>query len=60
MLSLMSSVYSSSSTEGIESSSESITYDSDTNVITITCEGASLTDINNEIRNPDTLHKEKN
>jgi parallel beta-helix repeat protein len=54
----MSAVYSSSSTEVTESSSNCITYDVDVNVITITCEQANLTDIDNEIRNPNILHKE--
>src|SRR5215207_7176718 len=49
--------YSSSSTE-VSDSSKCITYDTDVNVITIICEDVSLTDINNEIRNPDVLHKE--
>lgn len=58
MLSPMTLVYSSSSTEGAESSSECITYDTDENVITITCKNVNLTDIDNEIRNPNILHKE--
>lgn len=53
-----SAAYSSSSTEVTESSSNCITYDTDVNVITITCEQANLTDIDNEIRNPNILHKE--
>jgi mannuronan 5-epimerase len=53
-----SAVYSSSSTEVTESSFNCITYDTDVNVITITCEQANLTDIDNEIRNPNILHKE--
>jgi mannuronan 5-epimerase len=57
-LSSISTVYPSSSSEGTDSSSGCITYDSDTNIITITCEDVNLTDIDNEIRNPDILHKE--
>jgi parallel beta-helix repeat protein len=53
-----SAAYSSSSTEVTESSSNCITFDTDVNVITITCEQANLTDIDNEIRNPNILHKE--
>jgi mannuronan 5-epimerase len=58
MLLLMSAVYPSSSTEVTELSSTCITYDADENSITITCNQASLTDIDNEIRNPNILHKE--
>ena len=57
-LSSISTVYPSSSSEGTDSSSGCITYDSDTNVITITCKDVNLTDIDNEIRNPEILHKE--
>jgi mannuronan 5-epimerase len=53
-----SAVNFSSSTEDTDLSSTCITYDTDPNVITITCEQANLTDIDNEIRNPDILHKE--
>jgi poly(beta-D-mannuronate) C5 epimerase len=58
MLLLMSVVYPSSSTEVTELSSTCVTYDTDENVITITCNQANLTDIDNEIRDPDILHKE--
>jgi mannuronan 5-epimerase len=58
MLLLMSAVYPSSSTEVTELSSTCITYDADENSITITCNQANLTDIDNEIRNPNILHKE--
>jgi mannuronan 5-epimerase len=54
----MSVVYPSSSTEVTELSSTCVTYDTDENVITITCNQANLTDIDNEIRDPDILHKE--
>jgi len=50
-------VFSSSSTE-VSDSSTCITLDTDVNIITITCQDLSLTDINNEIKNPDVLHKE--
>ena len=53
----MSAIYASSN-EITESSSSCITYDTDVNVITITCNHVTLTDIDNEIRNPDILHKE--
>jgi mannuronan 5-epimerase len=46
------------STEDTDRLSTCITYDIDENVITITCNQANLTDIDNEIRNPDILHKE--
>jgi poly(beta-D-mannuronate) C5 epimerase len=58
MLLPMSAVYSSSSTEVTELSTSCITYDTDVNVIAITCKQANLTDIDNEIRNPNILHKE--
>jgi mannuronan 5-epimerase len=54
----MSAINFSFSTEDTDLSSTCITYDTDPNVITITCEQANLTDIDNEIRNPDILHKE--
>jgi len=54
----ISSVYSSSTTQITEPSSSCITYDSDANTITITCKYVNLTDIDNQIRNPDILHKE--
>ena len=57
-LSSTSTVYPSSSFERTDSSSGCITYDSDTNVIAITCKDVNLTDIDNEIRNPEILHKE--
>ena len=47
-----------SSNENTESSSSCITYGTDVNIITITCKRVNLTDIDNEIRNPDILHKE--
>ena len=35
-----------------------ITYDSEENTISISCEHSSLTDIDNQLQNPDLLHKE--
>jgi hypothetical protein len=35
-----------------------ITYDSEENIIRIECEHANLTDIDNQLQNPDLLHKE--
>ncbi|HEU4443312.1 MAG TPA: hypothetical protein VFR94_01425 [Nitrososphaeraceae archaeon] len=35
-----------------------ITHDSEENTIRIDCEHANLTDIDNQLRNPDLLHKE--
>ena len=35
-----------------------ITYDSDENIIKIDCEHANLTDIDNQLKDPDLLHKE--
>jgi parallel beta-helix repeat protein len=58
MLSSTSAVYSSSSTEATESSSNCIAYDTEVNIITITCKHVNITDIDDEIRNPDILHKE--
>src|SRR5215217_9292145 len=58
MLFSMSEVYSSSSNDVTESASRCITYDTDVNVITITCKHVNLTDIDNEIKNPDILYKE--
>jgi len=40
------------------SPSECITYNSEEKVITITCKSATLTDINNQLNDPDLLHKE--
>jgi parallel beta-helix repeat protein len=40
------------------SSPECITYDSEEKVITIICNSATLTDINNQLKDPDVLHKE--
>jgi mannuronan 5-epimerase len=40
------------------SSSECITYDSEERVITITCKSTTLTDIDNQLNDPDILHKE--
>jgi parallel beta-helix repeat protein len=40
------------------SSSECITYNPEEKVITITCKSASPTDINNQLKDPDILHKE--
>ena len=40
------------------SSPECITYDSEEKVITIICKSATLTDINNQLKDPDVLHKE--
>jgi poly(beta-D-mannuronate) C5 epimerase len=53
-----STVSFSSSTENSDVSSPCITYDTDENVITITCNQANLSDIDNEIMNPNILHKE--
>lgn len=52
------SAVNSASTEVTELSSTCITYDTDVNIITITCKHINLTDIDDEIRNPDILHKE--
>jgi parallel beta-helix repeat protein len=57
MVSSMSAIYASSN-EITESSSSCITYDTEVNIITITCKHVDLTKIDNEIRNPDILHKE--
>jgi mannuronan 5-epimerase len=57
MLFPTSAVNSSSSTEVTELSSSCITYDTDVNVITITCKSATLTDINNQLKESDILHK---
>jgi parallel beta-helix repeat protein len=40
------------------SSSECITYNPEEKVITITCKSATPTDINNQLKDPDVLHKE--
>jgi parallel beta-helix repeat protein len=40
------------------SSSECITYNPEEKVITITCKSANMTDINNQLNDPDVLHKE--
>jgi poly(beta-D-mannuronate) C5 epimerase len=40
------------------SSSECITYNPEEKVITITCKSASLTDVNNKLKDPNILHKE--
>src|SRR5215207_3231715 len=40
------------------SSSECIAYNPEEKVITITCKSTSLTDINNQLNDPDVLHKE--
>ncbi|MFY9565334.1 MAG: NosD domain-containing protein [Nitrososphaeraceae archaeon] len=58
MLFPTSAVNSASSTEVTELSSNCITYDTEVNIITITCKHVNLTNIDNEIRNPDILHKE--
>jgi mannuronan 5-epimerase len=40
------------------SSSECITYNPEEKVITITCRSATLTDVNNKLKDPNILHKE--
>jgi mannuronan 5-epimerase len=40
------------------SSSECITYNPEEKVITITCKSATLTDVNNKLKDPNILHKE--
>jgi mannuronan 5-epimerase len=40
------------------SSSKCITYNPEEKVITITCKSSTLTDINNQLKDPDVLHKE--
>jgi mannuronan 5-epimerase len=40
------------------SSSECITYDPEERLITITCKSTTLTDINNQLNDPNILHKE--
>ena len=40
------------------SSSECITYNPEEKVVTISCKSATLTDINNQLKDPDMLHKE--
>jgi hypothetical protein len=39
-------------------SSSCIAYNPEEKIITITCKSATLTDINNQLKNPDVLHKE--
>jgi poly(beta-D-mannuronate) C5 epimerase len=51
-------VHSSSFAQITESTSSCITYDSDEKIITITCKCANLTDIDNELKNTNILHKE--
>lgn len=48
----------SSATSSSSPSSSCITYNSEEKVITITCKSATLTDINNQLKDPDVLHKE--
>lgn len=47
-----------SSIPGTESSSACITYDPNDNIITITCKSATLTDIDNQLKDPDILQIE--
>lgn len=47
-----------SSIPGTESSSACITYDPNENIITITCKSATLTDIDNQLKDPDILQME--
>ena len=47
-----------SSIPGTESSSACITYDPNENIITITCKSATLTDIDNQLKDPDILQIE--
>lgn len=47
-----------SSIPGTESSSACITYDPNDNIITITCKSATLTDIDNQLKDPDILQME--
>ena len=47
-----------SSIPGTESSSACITYDPNENIITITCKSATLTDIDNQVKDPDILQME--
>jgi parallel beta-helix repeat protein len=49
---------SSSSTQVSEPPTACITYDSTENIITITCKSANLTDIDNQLKDPNILHKE--
>jgi mannuronan 5-epimerase len=42
----------------IDSSAPCITYDSTDKIITITCDSARLTDIDNQIKDANILHKE--
>lgn len=59
LLSISVVSYSSSSAAQVpEPSSACITYDSRENIITITCKTANLTDIDNQLRDPNILHKE--
>ena len=52
----MSNAY--SSIPGTESSSACITYDPNDNIITIICKSATLTDIDNQLKDPDILQIE--
>jgi mannuronan 5-epimerase len=53
-------IYSSSSNQikGSSSSGTCIMYDSEENTITVNCKSANLTDIDNQLNNPNTLYKE--
>src|SRR5215211_8388799 len=48
----------SSATSSSTPSSSCITYNPEEKVITITCKSSTLTDINNQLKDPDILHKE--
>jgi len=53
--------FSSSSSNQIKESSSSgscIMYDSEENTITVNCKSANLTDIDNQLKDPDILHRE--
>jgi poly(beta-D-mannuronate) C5 epimerase len=60
LLLLSSTIYSShaQTTESFSSRSECITYDSEERLITLTCKSTTLTDINNQLNDPNILHKE--
>lgn len=47
-----------SATSSSAPSSSCIAYNPEEKVITITCKSATLTDINNQLKDPDVLHKE--
>ena len=58
LLVYFSSSSSSSFAQVTESTSSCVTYDSSEKIITITCKSANLTDIDNQLKDPDILHKE--